>query len=216
MKIIKNLSKTVVKNYPDFHLREDLNFSDDGNCFRGFDYKGLPITTLRSDGRTYLDVRVDYLRDNDFTWEDWHNTEEYRLADEFNGCGEVDLDKLIDNCEKILVKIEELNAQAHSESLDMNPVRERMLKEITLIDTVIYEAQHNLKWWLLDNWDIRRAKDYIERLLQTKKRLSEAKLDCLSVKRKRELVQHLEEVGYIKVAEHTYEIESLREYIAKY
>ena len=111
--MVKNLSKVIVKNYEGFNLREDLNFSDDGNNFRGFDYKGLPITTLRSnvDGCVYLSIRVDYL-DNDFTYYDWMETEEYKLANEFNGVREFDIDKLIENCERIIAKVNELNEKA--------------------------------------------------------------------------------------------------------
>ena len=157
-KMIKNLSKNVVKADSRFHLREDLNFTDDGNRFRGFDYKGLPITTLRADGETYCSIRVDYL-DNQFTYQEWMETKEYKLADEFNGVEEIDLDELIENCERILAKVEEMNEHCKAEVLDMTPVVERLRYEQNMLTAVIEEAKTSVRWWELDQWQMRYTMD---------------------------------------------------------
>lgn len=111
MKIVKNLTVANIKKIEGMVRREDLDFNDDGNHFRGFEYKGMPITTLRSQDTTYLSIRVDYLKKS-FTSNEWYETEEYKLCDEFNGVGEFDLDKLIENLEKVINKVNELNEAA--------------------------------------------------------------------------------------------------------
>ena len=155
MNMIKNLSKNVVKKYPDFHLREDLNFVDDGSHFRGFDYKGLPITTLRTEDTTYCDIRVDYLRGNEFTWTEWFEAGGYELTNEFNGVSEIDLDKLIENCEKCLALVDELNEKARTEELDMSNVIHRLVDEQQMLANFIEYAKKNLNWWNLSKYDIR-------------------------------------------------------------
>lgn len=111
MKLVKNLSKVNIRNIDGFERREDLDFTDDGSKFKGYSYKGMPITTIRYKDETYLSVRVDYLW-NKFDYKTWMQTEEYKLCDEFNGVSEVDIDKLVENLEKIIAKVNELNACA--------------------------------------------------------------------------------------------------------
>ncbi len=96
-----------------FTRRPDLDFSDDGTRFVAYDYNGLPITYCKYIGNYYLQIRVDYLK-NSFNYKDWMNTEEYKLAHEFNGVSEVNVDKLIENCIRIKAKVAELNAIANS------------------------------------------------------------------------------------------------------
>lgn len=210
MTLIKNLNKNIVKKNIGFNLREDLNFSDDGNYFRGFDYKGLPITTLRSDDITYLSVRVDYLNKT-FTFDDWRKTEEYKLEDEFNGVSEVDLDKLIDNCERILAKVAELEEKAQNEVIDMTPVKERAHEEIALIDETADEVKANLKWWELDSYKLRYAQDYLKSLLNYKKWLTDEYLDGFSQAQKRSAVQRLNNYGYVQLKADNFYIEQLKE-----
>lgn len=214
MKMVKNLSKVIVRNYEGFNLREDLNFSDDGNYFRGFDYKGLPITTLRSniDGTTYLTIRVDYL-DNEFTWEDWRATEEYNLEDEFNGVSEFDLDKLIENCEKIIAKVNELNEKARNEVINMDEVETRILEEAEMIEATVEYAKENLKWWNLRDYYLKEAKEYIKRLMEKHDRMLEEDLEKMDNRRKKEMVQRLEKYGYVYVKEDDFYITQLKKFI---
>lgn len=214
MKMVKNLSKVIVRNYEGFNLREDLNFSDDGNYFRGFDYKGLPITTLRSniDGTTYLSIRVDYLH-NEFTWEDWSATEEYKLEDEFNGVSEFDLDKLIENCEKIIAKVNELNEKARNEVINMDEVETRILEEAEMIEAVIEYTKENLKWWNLRDYYLKEAKEYIKRLMEKHDRMLEEDLEKMDNRRKKEMVQRLEKYGYVHAKEDDFYITQLKEFV---
>lgn len=207
---IKNLNKNIVKKYDAFNLREDLNFSDDGNYFRGFDYKGLPITTLRADDTTYLCIRVDYLKDNQFTYNEWRKTEEYKLTDEFNGVSEIDLDKLIENCERIIAKIAEMNAERENEIIDMTPVVERMGTEIKIIDKALDEVKANLKWWELPDYKLRRAKYYIDCLTKDRKYLKEKDVINITRREKKSLREYVDN-GYIRIKEDNFYIRELKE-----
>lgn len=187
MTIIKNLSKTIVSKNPNFHVREDLNFSDDGNRFRGFDYKGMPITTLRADNETYLSIRVDYLNNN-FTYNEWMGTEEWKLADEFNGVSEIDLDKLIDNLEKVIAKVDAMNKAAETESIDMTDVKEKAASQVAKIDAAINKAK-SIDWWKMQDYELREIKDYMTSLVRDKLRLMNTDFDNLSIRDKKEWKQ---------------------------
>ena len=179
MTMIKNLSKNVVKQNPNFTLREDLNFSDDGNRFRGFDYKGLPITTLRADDITYLTIRVDYLyNQNSFTYSEWMETEEYNLCDEFNGVSEVDLDKLIENCERVLAKMAEMNKAAEAEDVDMSDVKASVDSYIAR-GTAAIEKVRNIDWLDLEAWQLRSIKEMVKSLRRTMEDLASKDFDSM-------------------------------------
>lgn len=108
MKTVKNLTVANIKG-TNFVRREDLDFSDDGNRFRGFSYKGLPITTLYSNGEVYCSIRPDYLRYNGVSFEMWKETEEYKLCDKYNGTSElIDLEDLANICDRVLVKLDSM------------------------------------------------------------------------------------------------------------
>ena len=194
---IKNLSKSIANKGLGFNVREDLNFSDDGNRFRGFDYKGLPITTLRADDTTYLAIRVDYI-EHTFTYEDWMQTDEYRLCDEFNGVGEIDLDKLIDNCEKVLAKVAELEETAKNEVVDMSQFEARRDEEIAMLSKFVDEAKASVEWWTLPDWKLRRASEYIKRIIQIIEELERMDINDMSQAEKRQRSQSLARCGYIR------------------
>lgn len=214
MKMVKNLSKVIVKNYEGFNLREDLNFVDDGNHFKGFDYKGLPITTLRSkvDDRVYLSIRVDYL-DNDFHYGDWMETEEYKLAREFNGVSEFDLDKLIENCERIIAKVNELNEKARNEVIDTTDVEEAIQAEAKMVEETIEYVIANLKWLKLKDGYLKMAKDYIFKLIDRQEMILSKDVKQMPNKDKKELVRRLEKYGYVYTKEDDFYISELKKYV---
>lgn len=216
MKMVKNLSKVIVKNYEGFNLREDLNFSDDGNHFRGFDYKGLPITTLRSkvDDRVYLSIRVDYL-DNDFCYQDWMETEEYKLANEFNGVSEFDIDKLIENCERIIAKVNELNEKARNEVIDTTDVEEAISVEAKMIEENIEYVKANLEWWNLEYGALKLVKHYMSILIDRQEMILSKDVKQMDNKRKKELVYKLEKYGYVYVKENDFYIRELKKFVKK-
>lgn len=214
MKMVKNLSKVIVKNYEGFNLREDLNFSDNENHFRGFDYKGLPIITVRSkiDNCVYLSVRVDYLN-NDFTVQDWMETEEYDLAHEFNGVSEFDIDKLIENCERIIAKVNELNEKARNEVIDTTDVEEAISVEAKMIEESIEYVKANLEWWNLEYGALKLVKHYMSILIEKQEMLLRKDVKQMDNKRKKELVYKLEKYGYVYVKENEFYIRELKKFV---
>lgn len=124
------------------------DFGDDGNHFRGFVYTNkegfkLPLTQCysRNDKTVYLCVRVDYIEGNAFTYKEWMETEEWRLADEFNGHGEFDIEVLVSNMERIIAKIKELNEKATEEKINLKSVVEQLKKEIDEAGLVLLAAR---------------------------------------------------------------------------
>lgn len=107
MKMVKGLTKANARKYG-IEVREDLDFNYDGSRFRGFSYKGMPMTQCIYQGICYLSIRVDSLTNN-FTHNEWSETQESKLANEFNGVSEFDIDKLIENLEAIISKVNEMN-----------------------------------------------------------------------------------------------------------
>lgn len=216
MKMVKNLSKAIVKNYEGFNLREDLNFTDDGNHFKGFDYKGLPIITVRSkiDNCVYLSVRVDYLN-NDFTVQDWMETEEYDLAHEFKGVSEFDIDKLIENCERIIAKVNELNEKARNEVIDTTDVEEAISVEAKMIEENIEYIKANLEWWNLEYGALKLVKHYMSILIEKEEMLLRKDVKQMENKRKKELVYKLEKYGYVYVKENDFYIRELKNFVKK-
>ena len=212
--MVKNLSKAIVKNYEGFNLREDLN--DDGTHFKGFDYKGLPIITRRSkiDNCVYLLVRVDYLN-NDFTSQDQAETEEYDLAHEFDGVNEFDLDKLIENCERIIAKVNELNEKARNEVIDTTDVEEAISVEAKMIEENIEYVKANLKWWNLEYGALKLVKDYMSILIEKQEMLLNKDVKQMPNKRKKELVYKLEKYGYVYVKENDFYIRKLKKFVKK-
>lgn len=211
-KMIKNLNKNLMKKDSRFQTREDLDFRDDGLQYRGYEYKGLPITTCRHGGETFCDIRVDYLHNN-FTWKEWSETEEYHLADAFCGVEEIDLDMLIDYCEKILVKVEELNEKAAKEELDLSGVINRLKYEKKMLDEVIEEAKTSVKWWVLDVWDLKYVKNAFDGAVRSVDEIARliSDIEKLDIKQKRYHYQRFEEGGYVKVKENDYYITRLKE-----
>ncbi len=82
-----------------FKRLQERDFEDDGNHFKGYEYKGLPITYLNDSTGYYLCLRLDYLG---VPYNQYR--EDYRILDEFNGVDKIDMDKLIANCEYIINK----------------------------------------------------------------------------------------------------------------
>lgn len=218
MKMVKNLSVANIKKIEGFVRREDLDFSDDGNRFRGFEYKGMPITTLRSHDETYLSIRVDYLENKSFTHNEWYKTEEYKLCDEFNGVGEIDLDKLIENLEKVIAKVNELNEKANNEEINVDEVKKAAKNEIEMAKKVIDDFTKNFKWFLpsVNTYKISSLKNYMTSLLGRIDKLENTDFDNLPIRRKKEYVERLNTYGYVEIAETNFYVEELKEAIEKF
>ena len=198
-----------------FIKREDLNFSDDGNRFIGFEYKGMPITYLKSDGIFYLSVRVDYL-DNLFTFNEWMKTEEYRLADEFNGVVSIDADKLVENIEKIIAKVNELNEAARKEEIDMTAVKIKVEEEIKMAQEVVDDFKKNFEWWnASSNYQLTRMAGYLKNTVNTIERAKHTDFDNMARVQKKQHVERLESSGYVIFKNDDFYLREMREAMNK-
>ena len=214
MKIVKNLSKANIRKYEGFERREDLDFEDDGNYFRGFSYKGMPITTLRSDDVTYLCVRVDYL-ENEFTYKEWMQTEEFRLCDVFNGVSEFDIDELIENIETIAVKVAEMNEAAMNEEIDTTIAEAALANEIANAEQVVENFKANFKWYDATEYNLKKLLACMKNQVKEIERAKTLDINALTKKEKREIVERFNNYGYVRIANDGYYLRELREAIAK-
>ena len=191
-KLVRSLTAANGKAYG-IERAEQYDFRDDGSSFKGYIYKGMPLTQCVSkDYGTFLSIRVDYTRHN-FTWEDWRQTDEYNLTDEFNGCSQVDLDKLVDNLEKIIAKVEYLDNHIDVSPYDLEIARQKTITEICEVESRLKIVQEGApkKWWELREYDLKRARDYMVSLMNNidreKKKVKE--IYTASVRDKRSFIQ---------------------------
>lgn len=212
MKIVKNLSVANIRKYEGFERREDLDFSDDGNYFRGFSYKGMPITTLRTDDVTYLCIRPDYL-ENKFTYKDWMKTAECGLCDDFNGVPQFDMDVLVENLEKVIAKVEEMNAAAEAEVIDMTEVVDALFNEVVMAENIVNNFKANFKWYDAPSHKLTRLVRYMKSVEEEIARVNAIKVNELTNKQKKEMVQRLSEYGYVKIRKDSFYLNELVEAI---
>lgn len=216
MATIKSLTKANV-NKLGIIVREDLDFTDDGSRFRGFSYKGLPLTQCVYQGETFLAIRVDYLNDNQFTTKEWMSTEEYKLADEFNGCFEIDTDKLIENLERIIAKVDELNKAASAEVIDMTEVKIALTNEIKNAEEQVEEFKQNYKWYEANEYELKRLADYTKseiRNIEIAKRTLN-NINELERREKKRLVESLNNYGYVKLEANGFYLSEMKEALAR-
>lgn len=208
MKIVKNLSKANIRPYAGFERREDLDFSDDGNYFRGFSYKGMPITTLRTCDETYLSIRVDYLT-NEFTYNEWMETEEYRLADKYNGVSSFDIDELVANVERIIAKVAEMNEAMADEVIDVKEVQEKLTQEIYYAEAIVEKFKEDFKWYEVETWKLSRYVDYLKSLTREAEEIKKINFDSMSRKEKKSMVDFFKRTGYVRIGENNFYVNEL-------
>ena len=213
MKMITGLTKANIRN-TGIELAPEHDFTDDGNKFRGFIYKGMPITQCRSDGECYLSIRVDYL-DNQFTYKEWMETNEYHLTRKFNGVFQFDLDELIANLDTVIAKVNEMNEAAKAEVIDMTKVIAKADQEIKDLNTFIETVRTSLKWWTLSEYQLKNARECINKLMLTLERSRNIDFDSLDRHNKKTKVESLNKYGYVIIdLEHDYWVETLEKYMA--
>lgn len=208
MKMVKNLSKANIKHYEGFERREDLDFTDDGNYFRCFSYKGLPITTLRTDNTTYLCIRPDYL-ETKFTFKSWMQTKEYILCDEFNGVSEFDMDKLVENLEKVIAKVNEMNDAAEAEVIDMTEVVDALFNEVMMAENIVNNFKVNFKWYEAPSYELANLVKYMKSVESDIASVKAIKVSELTNKQKKEMVQRLNDYGFVRIREDGFYLKEL-------
>jgi len=215
MKMVKSLTKANAGKYG-IELRPDLDFTDDGSRFRGFSYKGMPMTQCVYQGTCYLCIRVDYL-DHDFTYNEWAETEEYELCDAFNGVSEFDIEQLIEYLERVIAKVEAMNTAAQAEELNMTPVLNKMDEEICYAKDVIDNFKANFKWYDAGMYDIRRLTDYLKSserqiaALETRR----TQIDRFSLRQKKDMIETLNKFGYVVIRKDDFYLKSMLEALNK-
>ena len=187
-KLVRSLTATNGKAYG-IERAEQYDFKDDGSSFKGYIYKGMPLTQCVSKYGTFLSIRVDYL-ENNFTFKDWMATDEHKLEDEFNGCEQVDLDKLVDNLEKIIEKRNELNDEVCVDLVELDKkIAEEAAKLKVLKDRLAYVLSSNTKkqWYELEGYTLKKAGDYAKsasaNIKRKEERLEKIKLGSIRDKR---------------------------------
>jgi hypothetical protein len=198
MKIVKNLSIANIRKFEGFVRREDLDFADDGNYFKGFSYKGMPITTLRADNTTYLSIHVDYLK-NEFTCKEWMQTEEYKLCGKFNGVSEFDINELVKNVEIIIAKVAKMNKAVENEEIDVTKAKVILADEIEYAEQAVENFKNNFKWYEASEYKLRCLIDYLKSEEREIKRAKEIDLDTISRKQKKEIIERLTNCGYVMI-----------------
>ena len=211
---INGLTKANVRKL-NIDVREDLDFTDDGSRFRGFAYKGMPITQCKYQGTIYLAIRVDYLK-NDFTYEDWRKTEEWKMCDKFNGVSEIDTDDLIATLERIIVKVEEMNKAAATENIDLTEVKIKMYNEVEYAEDLINKLKDTWKWYDASDYQLREIRECLK---NTERNIESAKkkilqFNNLSIKEKRELFQRSEKNVYLIINPEGYFLKKIKEELA--
>lgn len=196
MKMVKNLSKANIRKFDGFERREDLDFVDDGNFFRGFSYKRMPITTHRSGDTTYLCVRVDYL-ENSFTYKAWMETAEWSLCDKFNGVSELDIDELVENLEAIIAKVAGMNEAVENEDIDMSEVKARICEEVKMASESVEKFKASFVWYEANRYVLGNMAHYLKATIDKIARMNECDIDALDNKSKKEMVERLRDYGYV-------------------
>ena len=112
-----------------FIRREDLDFTDDGARFTAYEYNGLVITKTTYRGEYFISIRIDYLTDVNFVYDDYKDKEWYKLCDKFNGVYEINIDELRATITLIKAHIECLKEEVENDPIDGALMENRLLQE---------------------------------------------------------------------------------------
>ena len=205
---VSNLTKAVVKNYPDFNIREDLDYVEDGKKTYGYDYKGiLVIRTCRTANLSYLEIDLGeyYGAFNfDFLWEDIPEVVTNACYRKFDGVPEIDMEELIATCEDVIKQLDALEDKVIKETLDMSSVKDRISYERNFLSEIIKSMQ-NVAWWKIPSDKILKVHESFNAVMKEDRELCETynALDnrgwkFLSVKEERRLLRDFEKRGYVK------------------
>lgn len=197
---------------------KEKDFRDDGTKFKTLNYKGMEITYTKYEEEYFLSIRIDYYS-RELVYSDIPS-ELFKLADEFNGCYDIDPDKVIENAEAIIKGLNEVEAKVKKEletGLDITPLKNRAIKEIKMINEAIDNFKKSEAIYYLDpRYEAGSALNYLHSLEEYKQRLNKEwnKLDPSEIRQK--LIQ-LKEINFILVEDDDdYYIKQLNEFTTKY
>lgn len=198
--------------------REEKDFRDDGTKFKVLEFDGMEITYTKYENEYFLSIRVNYysrgLEHDDVP------SELFKLADEFNGCYEIDPDKVIQNLIDIKKGLNEAEDKVNKEletKLDTTPLKNRAIKEIELANETINEFKKSeVIYNITSEWDLKRSIERLHLLEKTIEKLSSTEWDQLEPHELRHKLKQLNEYGKIELDENNYSIETLKELVKKY
>lgn len=169
--MIKTVTANRIKNIEGFEYLPQYNFSDDGNRFTMWMYKGIPFSQHRdSKYGTFISLRYDYLPTlkeagltdltMDAPWEMWSKTEAYKLGDKFNGGIEgFELEDLMSTIEKYREGIIEVNKQFAETSVNIEPLKLTLATEITEAKKILEESKANFDWMNASDYAIKEFRN---------------------------------------------------------
>lgn len=209
-KIIKMFSVKTVKDYPMFTRDPEKDFEDDGSNFKAWLYKGkLQFTALNSrQYGMYVSVNFNSIATKSIPYDFYSAYPAYKLCDEFNnGCSEMDLDKFVENCEKILKDAEQMVRDFEAKTFssdDIKAVKETLATEIAKHSEILETVKKDLQWWNLGEWEVKEAARYMKSAtkeeVRAKELLSELESGNISEEKKYDVfnkIQNLKKHGYV-------------------
>lgn len=171
---MKTLTINNISKIEGFIRNPKYDFSDDGNRFTGWEYKGLPLTQCRDSayGETYLSIRIDYLNEKTklpafFTFEERRATSWYSLCDKYNGVSELPaIEEIVADLETIITGVNELNAKVQAEEIDIKPIESQLLKEKEYVQNGLesFKARFDFFNFNGSDYELNRIRDYVKSL----------------------------------------------------
>lgn len=156
--MIKSVTENRIKNIEDFVYLPQYNFSDDGNRFTMWMYKGIPFSQHR-DSRygTFIYLRYDYLPTMkkagltditmDAPWKMWSETAAYKLGDKFNGgIDGFELEDLMNTIEEYREGIIAVNKKFAEVSVETESLKKAIANEIAEVKKILEDSKANFDW----------------------------------------------------------------------
>lgn len=203
--MIKTVTEKRIEGIEGFVRLPQFDFSDDGNRFTMWAYKGIPFSQHRSSNGTFICLRYDYLKSlkkegltditMDAPWKMWSETEAYRLGDKFNGgIDGFELEDLMTTIEKYREGIIAVNKRFEEVSVDVGPLEKAIANEIIEAKKILEESKADFDWMEASDYAInefRSGYKYAEKKIATA-------YDVLNDKAKAyELSKQYVEKGYV-------------------
>lgn len=149
-------TKIRLSTIPGVTRDREGDFTDDGNRFQAYLYKGLiPITYLRFDGDVYIKIAFHHLKD--INYEEYKEFPSYKHANDFNGVSvanfdpqvfKKNLDAAYDDVTTFLGNVEEVDPQ-------------QLEDRIKVINKACKEYEEKVKQYIKDNaLNIMKIPDY--------------------------------------------------------
>lgn len=203
-----------------FERREDMDFSDDGSSFKGFIYKGLPLTYLKSNGEYFISLRIDYL--NELNYDEYSKMKSYELSDEFNGVSYVDGNKLVENAEAILKEYKEFADQYNTLELDVDVLVKELEKEKIAAEKILEDANNNIDIFKVDikysSYELTRVINYGNSLIrEINNKINSLENGSYNKPTLRAMLRLYYEYNYIvDTSDKSFYVETIKNFVEKY